>query len=85
MPGVRLTDEDRERVASGLGEGLGYAEIARQLGRPTSTVSREVARNGGPHGYRADHAQRATEWRARRGKPSPAAESPAGAASSLRR
>jgi len=75
MPGARLTNEDRERVATGLAEGLGYAEIARQLGRPTSTVSREVSRNGGPVGYRADHAHQATEWRARRRKPAPTAES----------
>ncbi|MGW4031221.1 MarR family transcriptional regulator [Streptomyces sp. NPDC004838] len=66
MPGGRLTRADRQRIGSGLTDGLGYAEIARQLGRPTSTVSREVARNGGPGGYRADHAQRATGQRARR-------------------
>ncbi|WP_422653005.1 helix-turn-helix domain-containing protein [Amycolatopsis sp.] len=78
MPGGRLTNEDRERIATGLAEGAGYAEIARQLGRPTSTISREVTRNGGPRGYRADHAHQATEWRARRRKPAPAPESPAG-------
>ena len=69
MPGGRLTDEDRQQIASGLGEGLGYAEIARRLGRPTSTVSREVDRNGGTRGYRADHAQQATRRRARRRGP----------------
>jgi hypothetical protein len=79
MPGGRLTDEDRERVAAGLTEGLGYAEIGRRLGRPTSTISREVIRNGGPGGYRADHAHQATEWRARRRKPAPAPEPPADA------
>lgn len=66
MPGGRLTRQDRQRIASGLAEGRGYAEIARQLERPTSTVSREVARNGGPEGYRADKAHRATRHRARR-------------------
>jgi DNA-binding transcriptional ArsR family regulator len=66
MPGGRLTQEDRRHIAAGLAEGLGYAEIARRLGRPTSTVSREVARNGGPDGYRADHAHLATGRRARR-------------------
>ncbi|WP_424529629.1 helix-turn-helix domain-containing protein [Sphaerisporangium viridialbum] len=75
MPGGRLTYEDRRHIASGVAEGLQYAEIARRLGRPTSTVSREVTRNGGYAGYRADHAQQATGRRARRGKPvtSPAA------------
>jgi hypothetical protein len=70
MPGGRLTDEDRLRIAAGLRDRLGYAEIARRLGRPTSTVSREVARNGGPGGYRADRARAATRRRARR-SPSP--------------
>ncbi|MEV4171034.1 helix-turn-helix domain-containing protein [Nonomuraea sp. NPDC049709] len=72
MPGGRLTHEDRRQIAAGLSEGLGYAEIARRLGRPTSTVSREVLRNGGPQDYRADRAQQATARRARRGKPAPA-------------
>lgn len=76
MPGGRLAHEDRRRIASGLAEGLGYAEIARTLGRPTSTVSREVARNGGPDGYRADRAHQATGRRARRRAPLPPAEPP---------
>jgi DNA-binding transcriptional ArsR family regulator len=76
MPGGRLTEQERQRVASGLAEGLGYAEIARRLGRPTSTISREIARNGGPDGYRADSAQRATRRRARRRKAAPSAELP---------
>ncbi|MGW6056247.1 helix-turn-helix domain-containing protein [Streptomyces sp. NPDC055189] len=66
MPGGRLTHQDRRHIGEGLAEGRGYAEIARQLGRPTSTVSREVTRNGGPAGYRVDHAHLATERRARR-------------------
>lgn len=68
MPGGRLTEDDRQRIAAGLARGLGYAEIARMLGRPTSTISREVARNGGSDGYRADNAHRSTERRARRNK-----------------
>jgi hypothetical protein len=69
MPGGRLTYEERLKIAAGLAEGLGYAEIARQLNRPTSTVSREVSRNLGPDGYRPERAHRATEERARRDKP----------------
>ncbi|QDY77195.1 GbsR/MarR family transcriptional regulator [Streptomyces qinzhouensis] len=74
MPGGRLTEDERRLIAGWLSEGLGYAEAARRLGRPTSTVSREVARNGGPGAYRADHAHRATAWRARRsgGRTAPA-------------
>jgi predicted transcriptional regulator len=68
MPGGRLTVEDRRQVAAGLSQGLKLAEIARRLSRPTSTVSREVARNGGPRDYRADSAIRATRRRASRAK-----------------
>ncbi|WP_433699388.1 MarR family transcriptional regulator [Nocardiopsis sp. CA-288880] len=66
MPGGRLTQQERRQIALGLAENLAYAEIARGLDRPTSTVTREVMRNGGPTAYRADLAQRATEQRTRR-------------------
>ncbi|WP_336208458.1 GbsR/MarR family transcriptional regulator [Nonomuraea sp. LPB2021202275-12-8] len=66
MPGDRLTDEDRRHIATGLAEGLGYTEIGRRLGRPGSTIMREVTRNGGPDDYRAQRAQEATQQRARR-------------------
>ncbi|MFF5975676.1 helix-turn-helix domain-containing protein [Streptomyces sp. NPDC012769] len=66
MPGGRLTQHERQQIALGLADGLAYAEIARRLDRPTSTVTREVMRNGGPTGYRADLAHRATERRAQR-------------------
>ena len=66
MPGGRLTQQERQQIASGLADGLAYAEIARRLDRPTSTITREVMRNGGPIAYRADLAHRATERRAHR-------------------
>jgi DNA-binding transcriptional ArsR family regulator len=66
MPGGRLTQPERQQIALGLADSLAYAEIARRLGRPTSTITREVMRNGGPAGYRADLAHRATERRAHR-------------------
>ncbi|MEC3917906.1 helix-turn-helix domain-containing protein [Nocardia sp. CDC160] len=62
----RLTLQDRRRIATGLAEGRSYAEIARRLDRPTSTISREVARNGGPGDYRPERAHQATARRARR-------------------
>lgn len=68
MPGGRLTNEDRQHIAAGLAEGLGYAEIGRRLGRPASTIMREVTRNGGPGDYGADRAHEATRHRARRHK-----------------
>jgi DNA-binding transcriptional ArsR family regulator len=72
VPGGRLTHEDRGRIAAWLDEGLGYAEIGRRLGRPTSTISREVARNGAPGTYLPDDAQRAAGHRARRRRLRPA-------------
>ncbi|MFF1298806.1 MULTISPECIES: helix-turn-helix domain-containing protein [unclassified Streptomyces] len=66
MPGGRLTQQERQQIALGLADGLAYAEIARRLERPTSTVTREVMRNGGPSAYRAEAAHRATERRAHR-------------------
>ncbi|MCQ8770943.1 helix-turn-helix domain-containing protein [Streptomyces telluris] len=78
MPGGRLTQQERQQIALGLADGLAYAEIARRLDRPTSTVTREVMRNGGPTAYRAELAHRATERRAqRRKRPAPrGAEAP---------
>ncbi|MER5873262.1 helix-turn-helix domain-containing protein [Streptomyces sp. NPDC002044] len=66
MPGGRLTQQERQQIALGVADGLAYAEIARRLDRPTSTITREVLRNGGPTAYRADTAHRATERRAHR-------------------
>nr|WP_242675652.1 helix-turn-helix domain-containing protein [Streptosporangium minutum] len=76
MPGGRLTHEDRRQIATWLAEGLGYAEIARRLGRPTSTISREVARNSAPSGYLADRAQQVAGQRAHRRRPVQATEPP---------
>ncbi|MFB7368616.1 helix-turn-helix domain-containing protein [Streptomyces sp. NPDC056222] len=71
MPGGRLTQQDRQRIAAGLTDGLSYAEIARRLDRSTSTISREIARNGGPRDYQPQQAHGATLQRARRGPPAP--------------
>lgn len=66
MPGGRLTQQERQQIALGLADGLAYAEIGRRIDRPTSTITREVMRNGGPSAYRADLAHRATESRTHR-------------------
>ncbi|MEV6138035.1 helix-turn-helix domain-containing protein [Nocardia sp. NPDC051990] len=68
MPGSRLTRRDRRAIATGLADGLGYAEIARRLARPTSTISREITRNGGRTGYEPATAHRATKRRVRHRK-----------------
>ena len=87
MPGGRLTQQERQQIALGLADSLPYAEIARRLDRPTSTITREVMRNGGPTAYRADLAHRATERRAHRRKHTPprGQEAPAQAARARRR
>ena len=69
-PRVRrpLTLEDRETIALMRAGGAGVRQIAQQIGRCASVVSRELARNSARQGYRPLGAQRAAEQRARRPK-----------------
>jgi IS30 family transposase len=53
----RLGPFDRDEIAAGLASGGTVEEIALAIGRRKSTVSREVAANGGPDGYSASAAQ----------------------------
>lgn len=57
---------EREEISRGLAAGRALRDIARQLGRAPSTVSREVARNGGEAAYRAAAADRNAWQRGRR-------------------
>jgi hypothetical protein len=57
-----LSLEQREEISRGLAEGLSLREIVKQLGRAPSTISREVAHNGGRRSYRALRADRQA-WR----------------------
>ena len=67
--GRYLSLAEREEIAVGRAAGKGVRQIARELGRAASTVSREVARNSLSRGaYRAVAAQRRAEDRARRPK-----------------
>ncbi len=60
-----LTLFEREEISRDLARGSSLRAIAASLGRAPSTISREVARDGGPSGYRAASAdQRA--WNAAR-------------------
>lgn len=68
MPGTRMGVEEREAIALGLARGEPFAEVARRLGRPTSTVSREVGRCGGRASYSGRAAQRLACARSRRPK-----------------
>lgn len=65
----RLTIRDREQILVGLHRGAPLAAIARSLSRPTSTISREIAANGGRDGYAAWRAHQRARARARRPKP----------------
>jgi IS30 family transposase len=63
---LRLSPVEREEISRGLVAGLSLRTIAAGLGRSPSTVSREVARNGGRCAYRACRADRAALRRAHR-------------------
>lgn len=71
-----LSVEEREEISRGLAAGESIRSIARGLGRPASTVCREINRNGGPSRYRAQAADRAADRRARRPKRSKLAADP---------
>jgi IS30 family transposase len=65
---LSLTLAEREEISRGLVHGHSLRQIAGGLGRAPSTVSREVARNGGPAPYRAESSDRQAWRRARRPK-----------------
>ncbi|MCC2597853.1 IS30 family transposase [Pusillimonas sp. MFBS29] len=51
-----LTLREREEISRGVSVGLSIRAIARQINRAPSTISREIARNGGTGRYRAFEA-----------------------------
>ena len=65
---LALTPGEREEISRGLASGGSMRAIAARLGRPASTVSREVGRNGGREEYRATEADGRAWQRARRPK-----------------
>jgi IS30 family transposase len=64
-----LSMAEREEVSRGVAAGEPGRQIAARLGRALSTVSRELARNGGRGRYRAQAADAAAFRRAQRPKP----------------
>ena len=65
---ARLTIEEREEISRGLAAGLSLRAIAAGLGRSASTISREVASNGGRRRYRATVADQVAWARSTRPK-----------------
>ena len=60
----QLSADEREEISRGVAAGEGCRAIARRLGRSPSTISRELARNGGRRRYRAQTADAAVDRRA---------------------
>ena len=65
---LRLSLAEREEISRGLVAGESLRAIARRLGRASSTISREVAANGGRRRYRACRADKSAVRRMRRPK-----------------
>lgn len=63
-----LSRADREEISRGLAAGHTYRAIGRHLGRPTSTITREVHRHGGATRYRSGPADQRAWARAQRPK-----------------
>ncbi len=72
LSGRYLSFQEREEIALLHVQGVGVREIARQVGRSPSTISRELRRNAATRtdsaGYRASTAQWHADRRARRPK-----------------
>ncbi len=69
VPGPgRLTLADREEISIALHAGQSFTAIAARLEKAVSTVSREVAANGGREEYRAWRAHQRARQQARRPK-----------------
>jgi IS30 family transposase len=71
-----LTAVEREEISRGIAAGESARRLARRLGRAPSTISREIARNGGRQAYRATAADLAAYQRAARPKSTKLAQRP---------
>ena len=53
-----LSIDERETISRGIAAGLSMRQIASELGRAPSTISRAIGRNGGLKRYRPNVAMR---------------------------
>jgi IS30 family transposase len=74
-----LSREERYEIARLRDAGLGVRAVAARIGRPPSTVSRELGRNAAPRGsgYQPELAHQMARDRQRRPKPSKLSRNPA--------
>jgi len=68
VPDTALTRDEREEIRVALERNEPYAQIGKMLGRATSTISREVKRNGGRKRYSATRADDRARKKRRRPK-----------------
>jgi IS30 family transposase len=66
LSGRYLSFAEREEIAILKGRDCGVREIARQLGRSPSTISRELRRNAATRGGRLDYRATNAQWHADR-------------------
>jgi len=66
---LALSPLEREEISRGIAAGHSVRKVASSIQRAPSTVSREIARNGGRKHYRASEGDQRAWERARRPKP----------------
>jgi len=64
LSGRYLSFAEREEIALLKAQKLGVRAIARQLGRPPSTISRELRRNAATRGARLEYRAGIAQWKA---------------------
>ena len=66
LSGRYLAFSEREELAILAAQGFGVCEIARELGRSPSTISRELRRNAATRGGRLEYRATTAQWHADR-------------------
>jgi IS30 family transposase len=64
VSGRYLSFREREEIALLMARGSGVREIARELGRAPSTISRELRRNAATRGGKLDYRASVAQWKA---------------------